>query len=163
MMKKTWLGRLWILTVLFALLFPGLTAYGGIIDFPNDSILFLSSFQVDLGSLKSQGKKEYFENENALFVFFLTRADEWQILLSGEDFTSGEHIVPLRQLEWRAKKKNYKKMPKAGREVCIIDSKDYEPSGIVSDVVGVSYRLELTGDELAGSYRAPLTVSMIIP
>jgi|SRR5690554_1679808 len=161
-MKKPWSGRLRVLTILFALLFPVLTAYGGIIDFPENSILFLSSFQVDLGSLRSQGQKEFFENEDALLIILITGVADWQILLSGEDFTSGEHIVPLRQLEWKTKKKNYKKMPKAGREVCIIDSKDYEPSEIIY-AVGVSYRLELTGDEMAGSYRAPLTVSMIIP
>lgn len=163
-------GIILVLVFLLVLLLSSTVTYGGFFDlYPNLSILFISGFQVNLGLPKKDptdpsGRREYLEKENAIYVGFWSQDPEWQIFLTGEDFTtSGEHKVPLTQLEWRSLEKNYRRMPRAGRPVCIMDSQDFAGEETSFHLVYLSYRLELTGNEMAGRYRAPIVITMVFP
>ena len=131
-------------------------------SYPNAWLMILTPY-VRLGELRSDPLDptlEYFEAEDGLSFIFYTGISQWQLLLSGTDFTSGGETIPLNQLEWKRRGGSYRKMRSTGHEEVIMSDQDERGN---LHLQSLSFRLVLTGAEVPGRYGNTLTLSMVFP
>lgn len=160
--RKKWLIVFWVIFLMIT--FVSIEA--GIYDrYPDGSMLLISSPLVGLGELKADPLNptiEYFENTNALLVFFFPRSSRWQLVLSGEDFRSGINTIPLSQMEWMKDGGKYHKLSTAGKETVLAKNQDYK-DGKNLRLLNLAFRLVLKGEEVPGRYSSSMVISLIFP
>ncbi|MBA2132653.1 hypothetical protein [Capillibacterium thermochitinicola] len=130
------------------------------IDWENGAILALGNTVANLGELKTDPfdpTLEYFEAENAISFTVLVLLNEWQLLLSGEDFVAGAERIPLAQMEWKLRNGTYRRMPAAGSNQELMRISGF--LRVISD--SLSFRLVLKGDESPGHYSSTLTLTLV--
>ena len=159
--KRRWLLICLLLVFSFFGAFP---AGAGTVDLYPQGILTLSSSLVQLGALKTEPHTpplEYFEAEDALNIHIITIFPDWQLLMSGSDFSSGPDRIPLQQLEWKKQGGYYKRMKPAGSQEVIAKGEEFPWS--LYYLIDLSFRLVLTGNEAPGNYGNTMIFSMVFP
>ncbi|NLM38250.1 MAG: hypothetical protein GX202_09020 [Firmicutes bacterium] len=132
----------------------------GNIDLENGAILFLANSVANLGELKTDPfdpTLDYFEAQNVVSFGVVVLYNEWQLLLSGEDFVAGSGRIPLSRLEWKMQNGNYRRMPNPGT------NQELRRFSGVPQLWGdkLSFRLVLKGDESPGHYSGTLTLTLV--
>ncbi len=160
--RKKWLIVFWLMFLMIS--FVSIEA--GIYDhYPDGSWLSLPTSFVELGEIITDpfdSTIEYFETHNALFILFFPPNSKWQLILSGEDFRSGINTIPLSQMEWMKDGGKYRKMSAAGKETVLARNQDYKEGEIIQ-LLNLSFRLILKGEEVPGRYSSSMVISLVFP
>ncbi|NLW56342.1 MAG: hypothetical protein GX050_06995 [Firmicutes bacterium] len=166
MRRKRLSGLSFLVMVILSLALPTSTADCDLeFRIPEQVYIRLSRETVDLGA--PMGKEPfYYEKVAAVRVDYRCNIPtNWEVRIYAEDFRDGNKTIPISRLQWRPEEGNssYQPMPTPGSYAVLARRRDHLPWAGVQHSKRISYRLELRGDELEGTYTAPITYSLFVP
>lgn len=134
------------------------------VTFDRKAELNINTTSVDLGMPLENAGRQYYERLNAAQLSFRCNAKtNWEVRVSGTDFSSGDYHIPITQLQWSKGSGSYQNMPANGSYDVVATPADFSGHGANWHDLNLSYRLNTTGDEYEGTYQATLTYTLFVP
>ena len=174
--------RWWILAIVFVSLIFGVGrdrslagSYGNFYFHGLAGYLRLPSQGIDFGAPKPdpsdpKRRRIYFEAINVMPVTYrayrwviTTYNANWEVKISGDDFSNGADLIPISQLQWKIRGGNYRKMPAQGDWDSLDSSANYKTieEKSAEHTVPISFYFPMTNDEYGGTYQGKFYATLV--